>query len=95
VISLDLPRRETKAHVVNIGDVRLYFSYRTLVGVSGPGTRVRCHNTWGPTTGKHINNDLDIRHFDIVGRGHLVQDGYRHRVRRTAGVYPSRPARRA
>jgi thioesterase domain-containing protein len=27
---------------------------------------VRCHNTWGPTTGKHINNDLDIRHFDIV-----------------------------
>ena len=41
---------------VQIGDLRLYFSYRTVIAFDTPetGTVVR-ENAWGPTTGKHLN----------------------------------------
>jgi|WetSurSiteA1Bulk_404760.scaffolds.fasta_scaffold124398_1 hypothetical protein len=46
----------TDAHVVSIGAYSLYFSYRTVVAFSSPehGLVVR-ENSWGPTTGKHLN----------------------------------------
>lgn len=40
---------------VEVGPVTLYFSYRTVIAFStGHGIRVR-ENSWGPTTGKHLN----------------------------------------
>lgn len=41
---------------VRIGDIRLYFSYETLVAFTHPtqGT-IALENYWGPTTGKHLN----------------------------------------
>ena len=43
---------------VHVGEMDLYFSYKTCVAFRGPGfsdmLRVR-ENEWGPTTGKHLN----------------------------------------
>lgn len=45
-----------KLTIVELGEVSLYFSYETLVGITkyGVGTYAR-ENVWGPTTGKHLN----------------------------------------
>jgi hypothetical protein len=44
------------AITVNIGDVRLYFSYRTVVAFTTPQTGlVVSENNWSTTTGKHLN----------------------------------------
>lgn len=42
---------------VNVGEVSFYFSYETVVGVTGPTTDhewIARENDWGPTTGKHL-----------------------------------------
>lgn len=46
----------SNATCVSLGDLDLYFSYRTPVAFRYPGigTVVR-QNEWGPTTGKHLN----------------------------------------
>lgn len=42
-------------HSVTLGNVTLYFSYHTCIGVDdGKNVSVRA-NEWGTTTGKHIN----------------------------------------
>jgi hypothetical protein len=42
---------------VRIGDLTLWFSYKTCVAVRSPGTgRIVSENYWGTTTGKHINS---------------------------------------
>ena len=46
----------TNAMLVHVGDVTLYFSYQTLVAFDAPDFgSVVCKNSWGPTTGKHLN----------------------------------------
>ena len=42
--------------MVEVGGRTLYFSYETLVAFEGrDGRRVVRENSWGPTTGKHLN----------------------------------------
>lgn len=41
--------------VIDVGRVRLYFSYDTVVAFSDGCGLVICENDWGPTTGKHLN----------------------------------------
>lgn len=48
------------AHTVFLGDIALYFSYDTPIGVEEyrEGTvrrQIVRKNEWGPTTGKHLN----------------------------------------
>lgn len=50
------PRRKTATYEVSLGNVTLSFSYSTLVGVDGPLGRQYAENTWGPTTGRHLND---------------------------------------
>jgi hypothetical protein len=41
---------------VQIGDLTLYFSYRTVIAFEDANTgRTIIRNYWGPTTGKHLN----------------------------------------
>lgn len=41
---------------VGIGNVSLYFSYKTLIAYSDPQDGlVVCENAWSTTTGKHLN----------------------------------------
>lgn len=56
MISIENPTgRQTECRIVTIGDVRLYFSYNTLIGVSDSFCKLhRIDNRWGPTTGRHI-----------------------------------------
>lgn len=40
---------------LGFGNVTLYFSYRTVIGLNSPLTgSVCCQNEWGPTTEKHM-----------------------------------------
>ena len=52
--------RRTEAYEIEVGRTRMLISYETIVAFSGPGPsgevkRLRRHNKWGPTTGKHMN----------------------------------------
>jgi hypothetical protein len=41
---------------LRLGDLYIWFSYETVVAFKEPGRdTVVCDNTWGNTTGKHIN----------------------------------------
>ena len=43
-------------HELEIKDITLWFSYKTVVGFRAPKTGFVCiENYWGPTTGKHLN----------------------------------------
>lgn len=54
--SIDHPTDRPNFSVVTIGDLTLWFSYRTCVGFMAPGRgRVVRENEWGPTTGGHLN----------------------------------------
>jgi hypothetical protein len=50
---------------VEIGNLTLYFSYKTVIGFEGFGEPLTVsENLWGPTTGKHLNllqSDKDKR----------------------------------
>ena len=55
-ISRYMPNESEHAICVDLGDIRLYFSYEVIVAfwLAGKGTTV-CENVWTRTTGKHIN----------------------------------------
>lgn len=61
--------RRTEARRVTLRGIQLYFSYETLIAVSGFAggeyKRMRLDNCWGPTTGRHIN-DMGLRDWPIV-----------------------------
>lgn len=64
--------RNTKAYVLEINGRSFYFSYETCIAFCGVTfakegyVSVRRENTWGPTTGRHMN-EMHVRHFDVVG----------------------------
>ena len=41
--------------VVEVGELTLWFSYRTLIAYQIRGRRCVSENLWGATTGKHLN----------------------------------------
>jgi len=47
--------RNTQAYRTSLNGITLYCSYDTVIGYSSPFNRARLHNSWGPTTGRHIN----------------------------------------
>lgn len=68
---------------VNIGNVSLHFSYRTLIGihvhdrndVTGmllPTKSYRQENVWGPTTGKHVRKH-GLEHAEIRTEAELCE----------------------
>lgn len=61
--TMEMPKiyRDGNSNAVSVGDLRLYFSYDTLIGYEDSvDGRVATRNYWGPTTGKHLNS-LDVR----------------------------------
>ena len=62
--------RNTKAHVVTVGEKEYFFSYQTCIAFRGSnGTSeyraVRIENSWGPTTGRHFK-ELGCSNFETV-----------------------------
>lgn len=54
-IELDRPcQGRTPCVEITIGDVRLLFSYQTLIAARSPRMFISRENVWGPTTGKHF-----------------------------------------
>lgn len=42
---------------ISIGrNLHIYFSYETVIAFEEDGDLYCCENTWGPTTGKHLNS---------------------------------------
>lgn len=72
-------------NMVSVGNVDLYFSYETVVAFRAPKYNlVVVENSWGPTTGKHLNwidggTDKDKRLpygvFDMKLRDMLKEHG--------------------
>lgn len=56
IIEFNPPARNTKAHIVNVCGVRVYFSYATPVACNpSSGPSFQRENVWGPTTSRHLN----------------------------------------
>lgn len=53
-VSISIGRTPNYA-TVYVGALRLEFSYRTVIAFYGPDDSAIRVNTWGPTTGKHLN----------------------------------------
>jgi hypothetical protein len=53
-ISLDINKVNELS--VDIGSLRLYFSYNTVIAFRGKNGLVIRENSWGNTTGKHLNH---------------------------------------
>lgn len=87
----DSSSSQSNAKCVKIGDVELYFSYETIVGLRYRGRTLVTQNTWGPTTGKHLNaidggNKADrVTMTELLGEiecaiGEVVSSEYRSAV---------------
>ncbi len=56
-LSIDHPTNRTNFTAVTIGEVTVWFSYKTPIALMAPGIgRVVRENEWGPTTGGHLNH---------------------------------------
>ena len=66
----NLTGRNTNARVVTIKMTELFFSYETLIAVRSVEGCYRVENSWGPTTGRHIN-EMSCRNFKVVSREKL------------------------
>ena len=67
-VTIEHPTGRDNFSVVSVGDLIIWFSYRTPVAIAGigldeararlglaGGRRIVRRNDWGPTTGKHLN----------------------------------------
>ena len=61
--------RNTQAYVISIGSAAFCISYETVVAVSGEiddkYIQARLDNTWGPTTGRHMN-EMGVRDYPVL-----------------------------
>ena len=61
--------RNTKAHIVTVGDMEYFFSYETCIAIRGEQhgvfVKARLANHWGPTTGRHFN-ELGCKDFPVL-----------------------------
>ncbi len=62
--------RKTKCYIITIGDTEAYVSYTTVIAIRSPRGRGRLDNSWGPTTGRHIN-EMGLRDWPVVTRTEL------------------------
>lgn len=58
-------RRNTQAHLIEVGGHAFFFSYATAVAYRGPLGSCRVANKWGPTTGRHIG-EAGVSQLPIV-----------------------------
>lgn len=62
-------QRNTKCYELRVGDACFFISYSTIIGAcvwDGDTHRyVRLNNSWGQTTGRHMN-EMGIRSHEIV-----------------------------
>ena len=72
----------TNAHYVDIGVLRLYFSYETLIAFQLDSELIVSENIWSNTTGKHLNivdggaKSRRIPHEQFVREWNAVSDHY-------------------
>lgn len=72
-IYADMQDNTRKCFAVVIDGITLFFSYETLIGAHTIEKQMRIENTWGPTTGKHINR-LGMSDFTIVSEDELIEE---------------------
>ena len=65
--------RNTQAYILHLNEHTLYFSYRTCIAYSGPSCNFRLSNSWGPTTGRHIN-EMGLKDWPIVSSQEMERE---------------------
>ena len=83
-LSISHPTDRPNFTEVEIGDITIWFSYRTAVGFMAPGWGrvVRC-NDWSNTTGKHLNyidNGQKGSRVDGEAFGIMLEEAYAGRM---------------
>lgn len=63
--------RKTECYIVTIGDVEAFISYTTILAIRSPKGHGRLENSWGPTTGRHIN-EMGLRDWPLVTPAELA-----------------------
>lgn len=64
----DYANRGTNAKGVSIGDIDLYFSYKTIIAYRSPKTGLVIRkNDWSTTTGGHLNSISEDKSIRITG----------------------------
>jgi hypothetical protein len=62
-------RRNTKCYQIRLGGDSFYLSYETIIAAEvhdgDEYRRVRLDNSWGPTTGRHMN-ELEVRNYAVI-----------------------------
>jgi len=58
-------QRNTKAHIVTVGDAEYFFSYQTCIAYRDMEVRARIANHWGPTTGRHFR-EMGCADFPMI-----------------------------
>lgn len=90
IIEFRPPARNTKAHVVNIFGVYVYFSYATPVACNPPnGPSFQRENIWGPTTGRHLNE----WGFNRLGAAKVGEEEFERRM--SLAIYEAMAGRMA
>jgi hypothetical protein len=66
-VAINHPTDRPNFTEVQLGDVTIWFSYRTPIAFLAPGKgKVVRENEWGPTTGKHLGY-VDSRNGRVSG----------------------------
>jgi hypothetical protein len=60
-MNIELNNHMPNFNSVVIGSLKLYFSYKTIIGFTDHGNIIVCENIWSKTTGKHLNQ-IDPSH---------------------------------
>lgn len=65
-------KRNTKCYEINIAGSTFLISYDTIIACHTDEGAVRIENSWGPTTGRHMN-EMGIRYWPVVPKAELHQ----------------------
>lgn len=65
VVLWDATNRNTPAKWLTVFRVTMLVSYNTVVAAEFKGRHIRRDNTWGPTTGRHMN-EAGVKGYDVL-----------------------------
>ena len=70
MISARHAERNTQMYKTTLNGITLFCSYDTVIGYSSSYNRARLANSWGPTTGRHMN-EHGIRDYPEVAENEM------------------------
>lgn len=63
-----LIHKRSNFHLLKIGELKLYFSYETLIAIKKGASLFIRENSWSSTTGKHLNEIDSNKKIRLSGK---------------------------